>query len=361
LEGATLIEHALDTGAALRFAIHAEAAGDPVSARLTEAAVAILEARESILRKAVGLSRPVRWIAVADLAEATDDMPYGEFAVVLDNVLDPGNLGTIVRTAVGLGVVDVVCAGEDIDLTSRRVVDASRAAVLRARIRRFASPVNAVEALRARGFEIVATSGRGPTMQGLAQLTGRPVALVVGNETTGVSDDVLALADHVVRIPMSSDVESLNVGVATGISLYELRTRALLTALRDHARASLVAELGEAVDATLAELDRTVTDTDHLTGDQLAVLVTLLADPTADPARTLGRDVTDATAELVRAGYLDQEVTPEGRQVVAGLWSPLRRAEATALAGFSSEERQVLRSLLHRVVRNCRRPAGPLT
>ncbi|MBV8931404.1 MAG: RNA methyltransferase, partial [Kutzneria sp.] len=323
LEGATLIEHALDTGAALRFAIHAEAAGDPVSARLTEAAVAILEARESILRKAVGLSRPVRWIAVADLAEATDDMPYGEFAVVLDNVLDPGNLGTIVRTAVGLGVVDVVCAGEDIDLTSRRVVDASRAAVLRARIRRFASPVNAVEALRARGFEIVATSGRGPTMQGLAQLTGRPVALVVGNETTGVSDDVLALADHVVRIPMSSDVESLNVGVATGISLYELRTRALLTALRDHARASLVAELGEAVDATLAELDRTVTDTDHLTGDQLAVLVTLLADPTADPARTLGRDVTDATAELVRAGYLDQEVTPEGRQVVAGLWSPL--------------------------------------
>jgi TrmH family RNA methyltransferase len=62
-------------------------------------------------------------------------------------------------------------------------------------------------------------------------LSGRPVALVVGNETDGVGDEVLALADHVVRIPMSGEVESLNVGVATGISLYELRGLMVLATL----------------------------------------------------------------------------------------------------------------------------------
>ncbi|HEX3790976.1 MAG TPA: RNA methyltransferase [Pseudonocardiaceae bacterium] len=224
LEGPALISQALDAGAALRFVVRVETAADPLGERLAEAGVPVLDTRESMIRQVLHTARPVHWVAVAELAaEAGPDVPYGDFAVLLDGVLDPGNLGTIVRTAVGLGVFDVVCTAEDTDLTSRKVLDASRATVLRARIRRFDSPVDAVLSLRDKGFEVVATSSRGSVAQALTPLRGGPVALVVGNETEGVSEPVLDLADHVVRIPMAGAVESLNVGVATGISLYELR------------------------------------------------------------------------------------------------------------------------------------------
>ncbi|GAA3436481.1 TrmH family RNA methyltransferase [Kutzneria kofuensis] len=232
LEGAALITQAVEAGATLRFVLAAEGASDPVTSLLATTGVPVLMAKESVLRQAVRLNRAVSWLAVAELAAvAGDDLPYGDFAVVLDNVLDPGNLGTIVRTAVGLGVADIVCTDPETDLTSRRVLDASRAAVLRARLRRYDTPVEAVRDLRERGFEVVATSGRASMLQGSVPLSGRPVALVVGNETDGVGEEVLELADHVVRIPMSGEVESLNVGVATGISLYELRARMALASL----------------------------------------------------------------------------------------------------------------------------------
>ncbi|MFC0434658.1 RNA methyltransferase [Kutzneria buriramensis] len=232
LEGAALITQAVEAGATLRFALAAEGAADSVMSLLATAGVPVLMAKESVLRQAVRLNRPVSWLAVAELTfDVGDEQPYGDFAVVLDRVLDPGNLGTIVRTAVGLGVADIVCTDDETDLTSRRVLDASRAAVLRARLRRYETPAEAVRDLRERGFEIVATSGHARTLQGATPLSGRPVALVVGNETDGVGDEVLALADHVVRIPMSGEVESLNVGVATGISVYELRALMSLASL----------------------------------------------------------------------------------------------------------------------------------
>jgi len=315
LEGSTLITQAVEAGATLRFALAAEGASDPVASLLAEARVPMLVAKESVLRQAVRLNRPVSWLAVAELAEAAgDEQPYGDFAVVLDNVLDPGNLGTIVRTAVGLGVADIVCTDPETDLTSRRVLDASRAAVLRARLRRYDTPVEAVRDLRERGFEIVATSGRGRTLQGLTPLSGRPVALVVGNETDGVGGEVLEFADHVVRIPMSGEVESLNVGVAAGISLYELRTRMALASITAGASDSLAGELGATVGA-----------------------------------------LTAAVSDLRESGYPGDDVTVSETDAVASMWSPLRRAEERALAGFSEAEKEQFHGFLRRVRENFRR------
>lgn len=225
LEGAALIEQALATGTALRFAVRADDAAGAVGKTLADQGVPVFTARGSLLRQAVRLARPVEWVAVADLA-AEAGAEYGDFAVVLAGVRDPGNLGTIVRTAVALGVADVVCTDAETDLTGRRVLDASRAAVLRAAIHRYPTPLAAVTALRQAGFEVVATSSHAALVQGETPLRGHRVALVVGNETDGIEPDVLAAADHVVRIPMAGGVESLNVGVATGISLYELRALA---------------------------------------------------------------------------------------------------------------------------------------
>jgi TrmH family RNA methyltransferase len=224
LAGASLIAQAVSADARLRFVVRAEDATDPVAETLAARGVPVFQVRGSLLRQALRRVKPVEWVAVAELADGSAE--YGDFAVVLDDVRDPGNLGTIVRTAVALGVADVVCTDDSTDLTGRKVLDASRSAVLRARTHRFGSPVDAVHALRELGFEVVATSSHATTVQADTPLRGRRVALVVGNETEGVSADALAAADHVVRIPMAGGVESLNVGVATGISLYELKALA---------------------------------------------------------------------------------------------------------------------------------------
>lgn len=223
LEGAALIEQAARAGARLRFAVHDST--DPLAELLAGQGTEVFRTRGSLLRQTLRMTKPVDWIAVAELS-GENTAEYGDFAVVLDGVRDPGNLGTIVRTAVALGVRDVVCTAADTDLTSRKVLDSSRAAVLRASIHRYPSPGLAVEALQANGFEVVATSSHATIDQSATPLRGHRVALVVGNETEGVGPDALAAADHVVRIPMAGGVESLNVGVATGISLYELRALA---------------------------------------------------------------------------------------------------------------------------------------
>jgi RNA methyltransferase, TrmH family len=224
LTGAALVAQALDAGATVKFALQAEESTDPVRETLAAAGIPVFAARGSLLRQALRTTKPVEWVAVAELA--TEAGGYGDFAVVLDGVRDPGNLGTIVRTAVALGVADVVCTDEETDLTSRKVLDASRSAVLRARTHRYPTPVAAIADLKDRGFEVVATSSRGETVQSETPLRGERVALVVGNETDGVSPAALAAADHVVRIPMAGGVESLNVGVAAGISMYELKALA---------------------------------------------------------------------------------------------------------------------------------------
>jgi TrmH family RNA methyltransferase len=231
LDGPSLIAQAITAGATLRFAVFADDDQDPVGKTLAAQDVPVFQARGSLIRQALRTSRPVSWVAVAELPAPGPD-EYGDFALVLDDVRDPGNLGTIVRTAVGLGVADIVCTDTETDLTSRKVLDSSRAAVLRAAIHRYDSPLEAVEALRQQGFEVVATSSRGTVDQSATPLRGGRVALVIGNESAGIGQPVLDAADHVVRIPMTGGVESLNVGVAAGISLYELRALAATTALR---------------------------------------------------------------------------------------------------------------------------------
>jgi TrmH family RNA methyltransferase len=248
VEGAGLIAQILAAGGRLRYVLRAADAADPrLTGELSAAGVPEYGVRAGLLRKVTGSAKPVDWLAVAELpAEQAPDAPYGDFVVVCEQVADPGNLGTIVRTARALGVRDVVLTDHDTDLGSRRVLDASRGAVLGARVRRFAEPAEAVRALREAGFQVVVTSPHGAHLQTMAPLRGRRLALVVGNETDGVGADTLAAADLVVQIPMAGPVESLNVGVATGISIYELRMRMVLSMLTVRIRDTLGRDLNVA-------------------------------------------------------------------------------------------------------------------
>ncbi|GAA0590803.1 hypothetical protein GCM10010174_02300 [Kutzneria viridogrisea] len=363
VEGPSLIRQVLAAGAEVDHVLCAE----PPPADLLAAGVAAHQVRDGLLRKVTGSAKPVSWLAVVRLpVELGADEPYGDFAVVCDRVADPGNLGTIVRTARALGVRDVVLTDDETDLGSRRVLDASRGAVLGAAVRRFDSPVAAVKSLQAKGFQVVVTSPRGTRLQSLAPLRGGRVALVVGNETAGVDQATVDAADLVVQIPMAGAVESLNVGVATGISIYELRMRMVLAMLTDRIRDTLGREINVAGALVRQALDTRLREVGDLDSSQVVLLMVLACErstPLAQLRRDLGVDAGELAAALspmAELGYLssDEEqavITGHGEQAIAALWAVQERVEEDLLAGFSAQEKDMLHALLRRVQDNAQR------
>ena len=140
--------------------------------------------------------------------------------MVLDNLQDPGNLGTIVRTAEGAGVTGVIMSKETVDIYNPKVVRSAMGSLFRMKFKD--SNILELENLKKDGFTIVATALYNSQPIEKAKLSGKR-AIVIGNEAQGVSQDVLNLADMAVRIDMCGSVESLNAAVAAGISMYMLR------------------------------------------------------------------------------------------------------------------------------------------
>jgi TrmH family RNA methyltransferase len=162
-------------------------------------------------------------LAIAEVpARTLDALARGrdQRLLVLDALQDPGNVGTILRTAAALGVDATVALPGTVDLWNAKVVRSAMGA-------HFEHPAmsctwDALEAFRAdRGISLWAAAAAGAPLD--SDTAPRRLALVVGNEGSGVSDIVRERADRLVAIPIAAGIESLNVAVATGILLHELR------------------------------------------------------------------------------------------------------------------------------------------
>jgi TrmH family RNA methyltransferase len=148
---------------------------------------------------------------------------------LLENLQDPGNAGTILRTADSAGADGLICTRGTVDFYGTKVVRSSMGSLLHLPVARIESLSQTVKQLKDRGVKIVAAGLGGRQYHYEADLTG-PCAILIGNEGAGLSEEALSLADEVVKIPMLGRAESLNAGVAAGIILYEaVRQRALQT------------------------------------------------------------------------------------------------------------------------------------
>jgi TrmH family RNA methyltransferase len=141
--------------------------------------------------------------------------------VVLDGVQDPGNVGTIARTAVAFGASGLLALPGTVDLTNPKVVRAASGALFRLPHLGL-DPVAVVAWLREQGAAVWATTMDGEAVKGAGESS---VALVLGNEGAGISAPLLEAADRRVGIPIRREAESLNVAVAAGILLHQLGGR----------------------------------------------------------------------------------------------------------------------------------------
>ena len=145
--------------------------------------------------------------------------PQG-FLLLLDGVRDPGNLGTMLRTAVAAGCAGAVLSFGTVDPYNPKVLRASMGALFRLPIYCHCHLPDLVLELKASHYRTLAADTVGDVPYWKADFSP-PGALIVGNEAWGVTQEVLALADVRVKIPLSQGVESLNAAIAAGILLYE--------------------------------------------------------------------------------------------------------------------------------------------
>lgn len=140
--------------------------------------------------------------------------------LVIAGVQDPGNLGTIVRSAEAFEAAGLLLGEGTVSPLNWKAVRASAGSVFRLPVVRAQMP-EALDQLRERGLRLVATSSHKGTALNEARLNG-PLAILIGSEGAGLSRDLLKQMDEVVAIPHSPKVESLNAGVAASLVLYEV-------------------------------------------------------------------------------------------------------------------------------------------
>jgi TrmH family RNA methyltransferase len=197
--------------------------GTALAERLRNAGVPTEEVTPLEFGSAAETESPQGVIAIAEAPKrAFGDLPrdWSGVVLVLDAVQDPGNVGTILRTAAALGAAATIALPGTVDLWNAKVVRSGMGAQFRHLS--FPSTWNELDAFRsASGAAVLAADASGEAV-GSVRVSGRTL-LVVGNEGAGLSPEARSRADRAVALPISPDVESLNVAVATGILLYQLR------------------------------------------------------------------------------------------------------------------------------------------
>ncbi len=155
-----------------------------------------------------------------DLPDVFESRPA--LLAVLADVRDPGNAGTVVRTADAAGAGGVVFAGSSVDLHNPKTIRASVGSVFHVPIAIAPDPAEAVRTARRAGMLVVAADGAGEVdLYEATDLLSRPTAWLFGNEAWGLPADLADLADHRIRIPIHGGAESLNLSTAAALCLYE--------------------------------------------------------------------------------------------------------------------------------------------
>ena len=159
-------------------------------------------------------------VAIRPEPEALD----GSLIVALDGVQDPGNVGTILRTADAAGFDGAILGAGCADLYSAKTLRATMGSVFRVPTKRTDDLAETLNEMKRRGYAVVATELGGQDFY--AHCPHEKCVLVIGSEGRGVSPEVRAVATHHLALPMRGGAESLNAAVAAGIMIYEMARQA---------------------------------------------------------------------------------------------------------------------------------------
>ena len=221
VEGPTLVGDAVDAGADLECLFVAPGSGEPVVGLASSLGVPVFELAPGVLERVAGTVTPQPVLGVARMVDVElSALADATLVVVCVDVRDPGNLGTVLRSAEAAGVGGIICCDGSVDLYNPKCVRASAGSLFHTRVVARGDPVKVLGTLGEWGLRRLGTRADGGQPYHQVDLTA-PTALVLGNEAHGLPAPAAAELDGWVTIPMAGRSESLNVGMAAAVLCFE--------------------------------------------------------------------------------------------------------------------------------------------
>lgn len=171
---------------------------------------------EPVMRKLTNLKTLPNVVAIVKKVEK--ETIQGN-VIMLDGLQDPGNVGTIIRSAVAFNFKTIIVGKNTVDIYNEKVLRASEGMIYNINIIK-KDLIDIIMDLKLKGYKIIGTKVDNGKL--INDIIGEKYAFIVGNEGNGISEDLLNLCDDYIYIPMNKKCESLNVAIASSIIMYEL-------------------------------------------------------------------------------------------------------------------------------------------
>jgi TrmH family RNA methyltransferase len=221
IEGARVLEEALAGGAAVEAVFVVAGTDDPTVDRARDKGVPVFVLEPGVMERVADTVTPQSVSGIVGFVDvALDAVLAATLVVVCVDIRDPGNLGTVVRSAEGAGAGGVICCDGSVDLYNPKVVRASAGSLFHVPVVVGGEPVEVLERLATAKLQRLGTVAHGGDAPEAVDLRA-PLALALGNEAHGLPATVDACLDRRVTIPMAGRTDSLNVGMAAAVLCFE--------------------------------------------------------------------------------------------------------------------------------------------
>ncbi len=223
LEGYRLVRDALDSGAEIRYFIISDSFFQKDELLLSDMSnIKVVQVPDEVFSRISETQSPQGIMAVAELpvCDKKDIINRVKRVIVLENLQDPGNLGTIIRSADACGFDAVILSKDSADPYNPKVIRSTMGSLFHIPVIITEDFNGLLNELRSKGMLLIAAHTRDSLPCWQADMSGE-LAIIIGNEGNGLSDNILELADMTVMIPMTGKAESLNASAAASMLIYE--------------------------------------------------------------------------------------------------------------------------------------------
>ncbi len=224
VEGVKLVEEAVKENAKIKQIIVCEDTTRtyeiPTHIMLEIAKYECISVSDKIFNIITQVTNPQGIMAIIEKNAQDAQIDYSQdIIVVLDDVQDPGNLGTILRTVDSIGLNQIIVSKGTADAFNSKVVRSTMGAIFRIKIIEVENLAQVIKEMRKHHFKLMVTSLQ--TKNSIYDIDFNKKIIVIGNEANGVSKEIQDMADEKAKIPMLGRTESLNASVAAGVVMYE--------------------------------------------------------------------------------------------------------------------------------------------
>ena len=224
VEGVKLIEEAVQEKAKIKKIIVCEDTTRtyeiPTQVMLEIAKYECVYVTDKIFSSITQVTNPQGVMAIIEKNAENQEIDYTQDIIIaLDNVQDPGNLGTILRTVDSIGLNQIIVSKDTVDAFNSKVVRSTMGAIFRVKIIEVENLVQSIKEMRKHHFKLMVTSLQ--TENSIYDIEFNKKIIVIGNESNGVSKEIQDIADEKAKITIQDRTESLNASVAAGVVMYE--------------------------------------------------------------------------------------------------------------------------------------------